>query len=99
MGNNWLNELISKSKTQDLLKVLRIEFEKAAGTQEPEFVFRSLYHDTTQTLADFKKYIFLINFWTIRCSGCRYEMPVLSQLQNNFISKGLYVIFLSPQNK
>ena len=104
-SQDWANEWFStvfaggKIKPDSMTALLRIEFGKALGANAPDFAFKNLDGDKLEKLADYKGQVVVINFWATNCSGCRYEMPDLSRLQEAYRSKGLRVIFLSSQDK
>ena len=104
-SQDWANEWFStvfaggKIKPDSMTALLRIEFGKALGTNAPDFAFKNLDGDRLEKLADYKGQVVVVNFWATNCSGCRYEMPDLSRLQEAYRSKGLRIVFLSSQDK
>lgn len=78
---------------------LTVEFQKAVGSKAPTFSYRRLNDSTTHVLSEDSGNVVLINLWATDCSGCRYEMPALSRLQDAYQVRGLRVIFLSSESK
>lgn len=50
---------------------------------------------TTFKLSDYKGKVIVVNAWATWCGPCRYEIPELIKLQNEFKDKGFEVIGLN----
>ena len=100
-ATDWISRVFPQGNMQpdSLVALLRLEFQKAVGTKAPEFSFQQLDKDKLQTPSDYCGSVLLVNFWATNCSGCRYEMPDLSRLQESYRDKGLRVVFLSSEPK
>lgn len=50
-------------------------------------------------LSDFKGQPVLLNFWAIRCSPCRYEMPLFQEIyeDDKWTQKGLVILAVNLQ--
>lgn len=53
------------------------------GSKAPDFEFSTLDKDSVR-LSDFGGRIVLLNFWSIRCGPCLYEMPAFETLQREY---------------
>ncbi len=103
-AQDWVKDWIAKnqsavSKPDRIVKFLINDFQKAVGKPAPTFSFQRIDNDKFKKLNDFKGKVMLVNIWGTGCSGCRYEMPYLSHLQDSLSAKGLQVIYLSPESK
>ena len=49
-------------------------------------------------LSDFKGQVVVLNLWATWCAPCRFEMPTLAHLQQQYSGKGLKVLPLSGDN-
>ncbi len=49
-------------------------------------------------LSDFKGQVVVLNLWATWCAPCRFEMPTLAHLQQQYAAKGLKVVPLSGDN-
>ncbi len=103
-AQEWVNDWVAKnpgvmSKPDSLGKFFTHDFQKAIGKPAPTFSFNRIDNNKFERLKDFKGNVVLVNFWGTGCSGCRYEMPFLSHLQDSLSPKGFQVIFLSPEAK
>jgi cytochrome c biogenesis protein CcmG, thiol:disulfide interchange protein DsbE len=53
--------------------------------------------NTFVRLSDFQGKPVLLNFWAIRCSYCRDEMPYLQQVYDEYASQGLVVMGINDE--
>lgn len=72
---------------------------RSIGHEAPALTFRHLDGGTVHTLADFRGQAVVLMFWNTHCSGCKMQMPELSQLQADYADRGLTVIYLSSESK
>lgn len=49
----------------------------------------------TESLADYRGKVVLLNFWASECGGCRLEIPWLVELHDTFKTKNVAVIGIS----
>jgi thiol-disulfide isomerase/thioredoxin len=63
----------------------------AAGKTAPSFPVRAI-DGTSQTLANYRGRIIVMNLWATWCPPCRSEMPDLERLYETYRSRGLVVI-------
>ena len=103
-AQEWVKDWVAKNsimmlKPDSMITLLTHDFQKAISTPAPTFSFKRLDDDKFQNLKDFRGNVVLVSFWATNCSGCRYEMPDLSHLQDSLSAKGLQVIFLSSESK
>lgn len=61
------------------------------GNLAPGFTLDYLGGETV-SLSDFRGSPVLINFWATWCGPCRYEMPFLQQIYDDWTDKGLVVL-------
>jgi len=66
----------------------------AAGKPAPDFSLRDLANQS-QTLAQHKGKVVLINFWATWCGPCQVEMPHLQAMAKELGPKGLVVLGIS----
>lgn len=68
------------------------------GNSAPDFTYFDI--DSTQvSLSDFRgKYVF-IDFWSIGCGGCRYDLPHLAKLQEEYKDENIVFISVSLDSK
>jgi len=104
-GQQWINDWISKTSpagqvgADTLVSFLNAELRTIIGKKTPEFPFWESRTDSVQTLADYRGSVVVVNFWGLHCSGCRNEMPALSELDSIYSEKGMRVLFLSSDPK
>lgn len=65
-----------------------------AADAAPAFSVRDL-SNTTQTLAQYKGKVVLLNFWATFCGPCKVEMPHLQALYQELGPKGLVILGIS----
>lgn len=98
-SQQWVTEWLSQSASPDsVVRMLRVEFQKAIGRKAPTFAYRRLDDNTTHVLSEDSGKVVIVNLWATDCSGCRYEMPDLSRLQDVYQVRGFRVIFLSSES-
>jgi peroxiredoxin len=98
-SQQWFTEWMSHIVTPDsMVTLLTVEFQKAVGRKEPTFAYRRLNDSTTHVLSEDSGNVVIVNLWATDCSGCRYEMPDLSRLQDVYQVRGLRIIFLSSES-
>jgi len=73
-------EAFAASRVEDLL-----------GQPRPDFTLGDL-NGTPVSAADFDGQVMLVNFWATWCTPCVEEMPMLSELQQNYAARGLRVV-------
>ena len=61
------------------------------GQHRPDFEHRDA-QGTTVSAADFDGRPLLLNFWATWCAPCVEEMPMLSELQDDWSGRGLQVV-------
>ena len=84
--------------SKDLLDILANEKTNSVGKRAPELSFQTIPDQTTHTLSEFRGNIVFLNFWDRSCRPCIAEMPVISELQDDYYSAGLRVVFLSSSD-
>ena len=73
-------EAFAASRVEDLL-----------GQPRPDFTLGDL-NGAPVSAADFDGQVMLVNFWATWCTPCVEEMPMLSELQQNYAGRGLRVV-------
>ncbi len=66
----------------------------ANATQVPPYQALDL-HGRVVSMTDFRGKVVLLNTWATWCEPCRYEIPYLESLYQNYSSKGLDVVGVS----
>jgi peroxiredoxin len=61
------------------------------GKKAPDFTTISI-DNTPVKLSDYRGKPVVINFWAIRCSYCRDEMPYLQQVYEDYSAEGLIIL-------
>jgi len=98
-SQQWITEWLPHlARPDSLVKMLTAEFQKAIGTKAPTFEYRRLNDSATHVFSEDSGNVVIVNLWATDCSGCRYEMPDLSRLQDSYQVRGLRVIFLSSES-
>lgn len=64
------------------------------GESAPDFKLQNLDGQLI-SLSDFRGKPVLINFWATWCKFCRYEMPYLQQIYEEWSDKGLVVLAIN----
>ena len=64
------------------------------GKPAPDFQFQSSEGQAT-SLSDLKGKPVILNFWAIRCSPCRMEMPYIQQVYDEWQEKGLMLLAIN----
>jgi peroxiredoxin len=68
----------------------------SVGTKAPSFQARTVDSlPRTQTLADYKGQVVLLNIWGTFCLPCRDEMPAIEKLHRAMAPQGLKVVAVS----
>jgi peroxiredoxin len=68
----------------------------SVGTKAPSFRARTVDSlPRTQTLADYKGQVVLLNIWGTFCLPCRDEMPAIEKLHRAMAPQGLKVVAVS----
>jgi cytochrome c biogenesis protein CcmG/thiol:disulfide interchange protein DsbE len=62
-----------------------------AGAPAPDISVKDL-NDKSETLADYKGKVVLVNFWATWCDPCREEIPWLIEMQDKYGPRGFTVL-------
>lgn len=62
-----------------------------AGAPAPDISVKDL-SDKSETLADYKGKVVLVNFWATWCDPCREEIPWLIEMQDKYGPRGFTVL-------
>ena len=65
------------------------------GQRAPGFSLADVRTGEMTSLADFRGYVVLLEFWRSTCSACRSSMPELETLRARFAADGLLVVLVS----
>ena len=65
------------------------------GQRAPGFSLSDVRTGEMRTLADFRGYVVLLEFWRSTCSACRSSMPEVEALRVKFAADGLLVVLVS----
>lgn len=68
------------------------------GDRVPDFVRPDFANKSIQ-LSEYRGKLVLLNFWATWCPPCREEMPLFSQWQRDFGTKGLQVLGVSMDDE
>ena len=64
------------------------------GTPGPEFAVADLDGDIVR-LSDHRGHVVMVSIWATWCGPCRYEMPSMERLYNEFADEGLEILAVS----
>ena len=64
------------------------------GTPAPEFAVADLEGDIVR-LSDHRGHVVMVSIWATWCGPCRYEMPSMERLYNEFADEGLEILAVS----
>ncbi len=64
------------------------------GTPAPEFAVADLDGDIVR-LSDHRGHVVMVSIWATWCGPCRYEMPSMERLYNEFADEGLEILAVS----
>jgi len=64
------------------------------GKLAPDFQFQNPDGQST-SLSDLRGKPVLINFWQVKCPPCRYEMPYIQEVFNEWSGNGLVVLAIN----
>jgi peroxiredoxin len=65
------------------------------GQRAPGFSLPNVRTERDQSLADFRGYVVLLEFWRSTCSACRSSMPAIESLRAKYAADGLLVVLVS----
>lgn len=68
---------------QDVIADYRNYSHPAKGFQAPDFSLQSIQGDSVR-LSDLRGKVIILNFWASWCPPCRYEMPTLQNLYQQY---------------
>src|SRR6266508_1937808 len=77
----------SQGQAADLSSVVPVKVSFAA----PELSLQNI-NGETQSLADYRDHVVLVNNWATWCPPCKAEMPTLAAYYNEHTSEGLMII-------
>jgi len=61
------------------------------GQRRPDFTLSDI-NGTPVSASDFEGNVWLVNFWATWCTPCVEEMPMLSQLQQDYAGQGVKIV-------
>jgi len=64
------------------------------GSQAPDFRLPALEGQTV-SLSNFQGKPVLINFWAVSCPSCRFEMPFIQEIFEEWSDKGLVILAIN----
>src|SRR5689334_23853085 len=79
-----------RAKLAVFVAILACAFSVAAGDAAPNLDLRDL-QGGKHTLADYHGKPVVLNFWATWCVPCAAEMPLLSEMQNRYKDKVLFI--------
>lgn len=65
------------------------------GQRAPGFSLTDVRTGESKSLADFRGYVVLLEFWRSTCSACRSSMPAIEALRTRYAADGLLVVLVS----
>lgn len=65
--------------------------EELVGRQRPDFTIGSS-DGARVSVTEFDGQVMLINFWATWCAPCRAEMPMLSEIHDQYVNEGFTVV-------
>ena len=95
-------EEIESFKKQNQLHYLeqqKINKALAKGNKSPEFNDYLNYNGGTTSLKDFKGSYIYIDVWATWCQPCKYEIPYLEKLENEYHDKNIKFVSISIDQK
>ena len=70
-----------------------------AGDQAPDFEVIALEDGQTVSLADFRGSPVLVNLWATWCGPCRFEIPYLESVYQEYQERGLKIVGVSVDSR
>ncbi len=70
-----------------------------AGDQAPDFEAIALEDGQTVSLADFRGSPVLVNLWATWCGPCRFEIPYLESVYQEYQERGLKIVGVSVDSR
>lgn len=80
-----------------LITTLVVGVAEASGKTAPAFSLRDI-NNASQTLAQYKGKVVLLNFWATWCGPCQVEMPHLEAMYKELGPKGLVILGISADS-
>jgi peroxiredoxin len=98
-SQEWaLSAINANPAAQDIVQLLTSHIKRSIGAPAPPLRFQRLNDSGTVELGDYRGKLVLLNFWSTTCSGCRVELPALCQLNNDFATKDVVVLYLTAHS-
>jgi|GEM_PF-2413509 len=105
-AQEWLQEIINELNTEekglpepdDLMGNLLAAMNKSIGESSHNIVFKNFEDGRLDSLSNYIGKVVLVNLWSTHCSGCRWQLPHLSRLQEEYSNYNLMVIYASPED-
>ena len=91
--------LVGLGKERSTTGKVLSKFETMVEKEAPSLTFQFVDVDSSSSLESYEGQIVILNFWATWCVPCREEMPVLSQIQDDYADQGVTVITLSDQER